>query len=428
MQRASPIRWIVLSIVFGLSFVAYLLRMNISVAAKLMMPELGLDEVQMGWVFSSFLWGYTLLQFPGGLLSNRIGSRRMLALIAIVCGVATLLTGLVPGLVLSSNLGILGSLLLLRFLLGAFQGPLYPAVAGTVARWFPKDGWALPHALSSTGLGLGAAMTPPLVSQMMVRLGWRASYYVLAPLGLVSAVIWWWYFRDDPAEHGSVNRAELSLITGDRPSSEASEASAGAFKLLLRNREIWLLSLSYLCMNYVFYIFFFWFFIYLVDVRGFSILGGGMLAALPFLVGAIAATVGGATCDWLCGRLGARRGCGLVAMTGMFLVAILLYFGAAAESPYVAIGLLSFCFGFTQFTEGAFWAATTYVAGRNTAAATGVLNTGGNLGGVISTPLIPILAAQVGWIGALSTGSLFAVISALLWLWIRVDRPLEASD
>ncbi|MBW2161500.1 MAG: hypothetical protein JRH14_16290 [Deltaproteobacteria bacterium] len=84
---------------------------------------------------------------------------------------------------------------------------------------------------------------------------------------------------------------------------------------------------------------------------------------------------------------------------------------------------MSVCFACTQFTEGAYWSATTFVARRYAAGATGVLNTGGNLGGVISTPLIPILVHYFGWHAALGTGSLFALLGAALWMFVRVDRP-----
>ena len=198
--------------------------------------------------------------------------------------------------------------------------------------------------------------------------------------------------------------------------------------MLLKNRETLLLALSYLCMNYVFYIFFSWFYIYLIDVRRFSILEGGLAASLPFVVGAIAAALGGLVCDGLCRRIGPRWGCRLPCLVGLGFVAVLLFAGARAESPYWAVGLLSLCFAFTQFTEGAYWSGATFVAGPHTAAATGILNTGGNLGGVISTPLMPVLVGAFGWLPALSTGSVFALVGALAWFWIRVDRPFVCAE
>ncbi len=217
--------------------------------------------------------------------------------------------------------------------------------------------------------------------------------------------------------------SELELITADRPAEE-TVPETGVLKRLVKNRDLWLLTLSYLCMNYVFYIFFTWFYIYLVDVRGFGLLEGGFFASLPFIVGSFAATAGGWTCDHLCRRIGPRWGCRLPGIAGMVLVAVFLVLGALATNAVAAVVLLSICFASTQFTEGAYWAGATYIGGRHTSAATGVLNTGGNLGGVISAPLIPILVDHFGWLIALSTGSVFALVGAVLWLWVRADEPL----
>ena len=124
--------------------------------------------------------------------------------------------------------------------------------------------------------------------------------------------------------------------------------------------------------------------------------------------------------------MGPRLGCRLPAVIGLALVALLLFFGATAENPYTAVVLLSLCFGCTQFTEGAYWAATISIAGRHAAAAGGVLNTGGNVVGGVGALLVPLIADSFGWVAALATGSVFAVIGIIIWLFIRADRPLGA--
>ena len=108
-------------------------------------------------------------------------------------------------------------------------------------------------------------------------------------------------------------------------------------------------------------------------------------------------------------------------MVGLILVAILLIAGIYASNPYVAVALLSLCFGFTQFSEGAFWSASTYVAGPHTSTATGVMNTGGNAAGVLA-PAVGIMVDRLGWLATLASGSLFALAGAGLWLLIRI-RP-----
>jgi predicted MFS family arabinose efflux permease len=155
-------------------------------------------------------------------------------------------------------------------------------------------------------------------------------------------------------------------------------------------------------------------------------LESGLLYVLPFATGAVLALAGGYICDLLCRRLGARSGCRLTAMTGLVLVAAFMMAGAFANDPYVAVGLLALCFGFTQFTDGAFWAATTYAAGPHTASATGMLNFGGNAAGFLA-PVVGLLVDRAGWIATIASGSAFALVGAGLWLFVRVQEDGQRS-
>ncbi len=424
-HQDTRVRWLILALLFAASFVAYVLRTNMSVAGESIMADLGLSTIQLGAVLSAFAWGYAFFQFPGGIFGDILGCRRALTIIAVLWGILTLATGLVPGTSLASTGFILAMLIVLRFLVGVAQAPLFPVTCGGgIGNWFPVSGWAFPNGLTSTGVTLGAAATAPLIAWLMQTLGWRASFLVTAPLAFLIAGVWWWYARDEPADHPRVSRSELDLINAGRPSPEADGGERAAWRQVLQNRDILLLTASYFCMNYVFYIFFNWFFIYLVDVRGFEILEGGYLAAAPWIAGAVAASVGGLWCDRLCKRLGARWGYRIPAITGLGMVAGLLFLGATAKNPYLAVALLSLSFGCTQLTEGAYWAATISVGGRHASAATGLMNTGGNVAGGIGALLVPITAEAMGWVPALATGSVFAVLGALIWLFVRADQPM----
>jgi ACS family glucarate transporter-like MFS transporter len=417
------VRWNVLAVLVALSFVAYVLRMNMSVAGESMMGELGMSQVELGMVLAAFAWAYALCQFPGGVFGDVFGPRRTLAWIAVAWGVANLAVGFVPG---TERLGtgvLFGILIVLRFAMGAVQAPLFPTMAGAIRNWFPPGGWAFPTGLTSSGLTLGAAATGPLIAWLAVTVGWRLSFVVTAPLAFGSAILWWWYARDFPTEHPAVEDEELAYIRAGRVSP--AEEEPGAWKRVLRNRNVLLLTLSYFSMNYVFYIFFNWFFVYLVQVRGFAALEGGFVATVPWLVGAVGAAVGGAWCDALSRSRGLRLGCRIPALICLPIVAVLLWAGAAATNAALAVVLLSLCFGFTQLTEGAYWAAVTGVAGRHTAAAAGILNTGGNAVGGFGAITVPLVAQHFGWVAALSTGSVMAAIATVLWLFVRADEEME---
>jgi ACS family glucarate transporter-like MFS transporter len=428
-ERQTRVRWVILTLLFAASFVAYVLRTNMSVAGEKMMADLGLSKIQLGMVLSAFAWGYAIFQFPGGIFGDRLGPRRALTIIAVLWGILTLLTGLVPGRALASTAAILAVLIGLRFAMGVVQAPLFPVgCGGAIGSWFPVSGWAFPNGLTSTGLTLGAAATGPLIAWLMETLGWRESFILTAPLAFLIAGVWRWYARDNPADHPRVNKKELESIAAGRGSLEPGAMDRTAWKRVLKNRDVLLLAASYFCMNYVFYIFFNWFFIYLVDVRGFEILKGGTLAAAPWMVGAVAASVGGLWCDRLCKRIGPRWGCRVPGMVGLSLVAGLLLLGATARNPYFAVVFLAFSFGFTQLTEGAFWAAAIFVSGRHASAATGVMNTGGNVVGGIGALLVPITAETFGWVPALATGSVFALTGVVLWAFVRADKPMSSGS
>lgn len=418
----------ILALIFMASFVAYVLRTNMSIAGESIMAYLGLSKIQLGMVLSAFAWGYAIFQFPGGIFGDIVGSRRALTIIAVLWGILTLATGLVPRTTLVSTTFILTTLIGLRFLMGVVQAPLFPVTGGgTIGNWFPVSGWAFPNGLTSTGVTLGAAATAPLIAWLMETMGWRASFILTAPLAFLIAGVWWWYARDDPADHPRVSKKELDLINANRPSPEHAIEGRTAWKRVFKNRDILLLTASYFCMNYVFYIFFNWFFIYLVDVRKFKILEGGYFAAAPWMAGAVAASVGGLWCDRLCKRIGSRWGCRIPGMVGLSLVAGLLLLGATAKNPYLAVVFLSLSFGCTQLTEGAYWTAAIFVSGKHASAATGVMNTGGNVVGGIGALLVPITAEAFGWVAALATGSVFALMGVGLWLFVRADKPMALT-
>jgi len=193
---------------------------------------------------------------------------------------------------------------------------------------------------------------------------------------------------------------------------------------VLVNRDILAITFSYFCMNYVFYLFFNWFFYYLTEVRRLPAVAGGAFTAAQWIVGAVTATLGGVVCDRLSLRFGPKLGCRATVMAGLLGSAPLLLVGAAVESPNAAVGLLSCSFGLIQLTDGAYWTAAMRVAGRHGSAATGLMNTGGNVVGGIGALMVPLLAAAFGWEVAVSSGAAFAVIGAIVWLWIRADRPM----
>lgn len=438
-NKASTVRLRILAILIAMSFIAYVLRTNLSFAAPEMMADLGLSEIQWGWVMAAFTAGYTIFQFPGGVLGDRLGPRRVLTALVILWVIFTVVTSLVPSGETSSVAVILGSLMLVRFLVGVTHAPVFPVINASVVRWFPPGRWALPLGLSSTGLTLGGAAGAVAVPFLVAELGWRPAFLVIAPLGLGIAWLWWWYARDNPRDHPDINDAEAEFIEAGRepsalsaPAGAAAGGSAGPgqpglpmWLQVLRNRDVLLLTLSYSAMNYVFYIVFNWFFYYLVEVREFSATDAGFVASAQWIAGAAGATLGGWLCDRMCRTVGLCWGCRWPIILGMGVSVLLLLVGAFHPSAWIAVTAMVLLFFFNQINEGPYWAASVAIGGRHAGAAGGVMNTGANAMGIVNSLLVPWLAAGFGWTVAIASAAVFALAGIVLMLLVRPDCPVE---
>jgi ACS family glucarate transporter-like MFS transporter len=422
-QPPTRIRWKILALLTLISVITYVDRVNISVAARQMMPAFGLTQVQMGYVFSAFVLGYALFQIPGGWLGDRWGSRAVLTGAVIWWSVFTALTALAGTLPIAQWLGILGSLILIRFLIGVGEAAALPNFNRTVADWLPPGERGLGMGISIGGIGIGSALTPPIVAWMMVNFGWQSAFYASGLAGVVIALLWAWYARNRPEDHPSVNLGELALICGT-PSPPSEPVPWRAFA---RTPAVWWLVLSYTGLGYIAYVYMSWFFLYLVDERGFDVLRGAFFASGPFIAITVLCPVGGWVTDRLAATWGVNRGRSRVGCAGMVLSGLCIITGSQAAEPYGAIALLSLGAGFLYFTVGAFWAGTIDLAPRHAGTLSGIMNTGANVGGTISPTLTPWLAEQYGWGWSLGVAAGIGVMGGLLWLLVKTGDGLKKT-
>jgi MFS transporter, ACS family, glucarate transporter len=423
---AHRIRWRIFSMLFGFGCVAYIQQKSLTVAAQRMMPDLGLTQMQVGWLEWAFVLGYAAFQLPGGVIGQRLGARRMFIVISITAFLATILTPLAP--LVLTGVALLAALLGLQLLLGLAQGPIFPISSGVMEAWFRPEHWALVQGLQSMGLQLAAALTPPVVAYLMDSSGWQHALFwpALPALGLIG--MWAWYGRNTPAEHPSVTREELAELGADLVAQVQTAISWRRLVRLVRNRSVLLLALSYICMNYVFYLIANWCFLYLVQERHFSILEGGWLAAAPPLAAALGAGIGGKFAIDLCARFGFRWGFRLVPLVALPAAGALLLVTVYAGNPYAAVVSLALCYGIVELTEGSYWATTMFVARADTMSATGILNTGGNVGGLIGIPIVAYLSGHGAWTSAFVIGTLFAILGAAAWLGIDATQPFSEDE
>lgn len=407
-----------------MGLIAYVQQRGLSIASYQMMPQLGLSQMQIGWLQSAFLIGYTVLQFPGGLLGQRLGARLTFVIISVLALCATIGTPLAPA--AFDGIALFAILLGLQVLLGISQGPIFPVQAGVIETWFPPYQWPLAQGLQSMGLGLGSALTPPLIAWLMSSFGWQHALLWTTLPTLAWIGTWGWYARNSPREHPAVGQLELDELQ-EHASEQAAPISWRRLGTVLGNRDVLVLTASYLCMNYVFYLLSNWCFLYLVQERHFTLLEGGWLAGIPPLGSAIGAGIGGKLTSDFGRRYGIRWGLHIVPLISLPATAVLLLLAVHAANAYLAVAAMALGFASVEFNEGPYWAATMHVAGRDTMSATGVLNTGGNLGGLIATPIIAYLSGQHQWGAVFLVGAVLAVVAAAAWLIVNPTRCSTAK-
>jgi len=360
-------------------------------------------------------------------IGQRLGARRTFVVIGLAAFLATIATPLVPNLL--SGKGLFIALYCLQLLLGCSQGAIFPVSAGVFEEWFPPRQWSSVQGLQTMGLGLGAALTPPLIVNLMTRLGWQSALIWSSLPTLVLIALWGWYGRNTPRQHPAVTRQELAEIGSHRAPGGAAEPSSISVKQLLRllrERNVLLLAISYLCLNYTFYLLSNWVFLYLVQERKFSLSESGWLAMAPPLAAALGAGIGGAVTALCCRRFGDRWGYRMVPMVALPTAAFLLLFAVNTPNPYAAVAALALCFGSVELTEGAFWSSGMMVGRGDAMSVCGILNTGGNLGGLIGIPIVAHFSELHLWYIAFLIGIGFALVSALAWLGIDVVMPVPA--
>ncbi len=401
---------------------SYIQRLSVQDMAETIMPSLHVSQMQIGWLATAFTAAYALAQLPGGIFSQHFGARRALVAVGVLGFIATLAFPLAPMVMAGTALFI--ALLLAQALLGVSQGPLFPAALAVIESWLPAKRWAMAGGLQSGGMNLGGAVTPLLVTVLSSYVGWQLALLCIAlPVALLTAG-WAFYGRDTPREHPAVTPGELAELA-DNGTETPQPPTVRRLLKLLSDRNVLLLSLSYLCMNYAYYLLSFWSYLYLEQVRHFGGIEGGLAGAIPWIGAGVGASVGGFISDWLVERLGVRWGYRLVPLLALPIAGILLLVTLHVATPYAAVATLTAAFFMVEITEGAYGAAIMRVARTDVAAAFGVLNTGGNVGGIVAQPIMGFLTNSGVWGGAFISGTGFALVAAALWFTIDSGRRAE---
>ena len=395
-----------------LGMVTFLDRINISVAGSSIMADLKLSPAEWGWVQSAFILSYGLLQIPMGALGDRFGHRKILTAIVLWWSAFTAFTGLAGG---------LASLLIIRFMFGIGEAGSSPCSTGVISRWFEKGEVGKAQGYVWAASRMGGALTPFVVIPVMMWVGWRAAFYLLGALGVVWAIVWWWYYRDANAFDSS---DKISTSLTSIPSEEKVKDSL-PWAGILSNRQFWLICGMYFFYAFGSWFFFSWFPTYMELGRGFDKTELTYAVAVPFIMSMIGNIAGGHLTDRLTQRFGIKVGRKALGSSSLAISAICMFLAAFIPGKMAVFIFLSLCFGIFDLMLPSAWALCIDLGKHHAGTISGAMNTAGNIGGFCCGILFGQLVQQSGNYNLplyMIAGML--IVSAILFAFINPEKPI----
>jgi ACS family glucarate transporter-like MFS transporter len=422
----SRTRWGILAMLFVITTINYADRATISIAAPGIKKELGLDAVQMGFVFSAFAWSYVIAQLPGGWLLDRFGSKITYFFSIFLWSVFTMLTG-AAGFVAGGAAVTL--LFTLRLLVGAAEAPSFPGNSRIASAWFPTNERGLAAAIFNSAQYFATVLFAPIMGWLVHSYGWHSVFYVMGGLGIVMAFVWLKTIYA-PKDHPSVSPSELKYIQDggalvDLDGAKRAPAQVNtmaAIKELLGNRMLLGVYIGQYCITTLTYFFLTWFPVYLVQERHMTILKAGFVASLP----AIAGFIGGVSGGWLSDRL-AKRGYSLsVSRKVPIVLGMLMSMSMIAcnyiETDMLVVAVMSLAF-FGKGVGALGWAVVSDTSPKEAGGLSGALfNTFGNTAGITTPIVIGYIVQGTGsFAGALVYVGANAALAIACYLFIVGD-------
>lgn len=432
--QKTNIRYFILAMLFIVTTMNYVDRATLSMAAPAMRKDLSLDAITMGYAFSAFGWSYTALQIPGGWLLDKFGSRLVYGVGLLLWSLFTFMQGM-TGFI--AGISAFAFLFILRFLMGTFEAPAFPANSRITTMWFPTHERGFASAIFNSAQYFALAAFNPLMGWILVTFGWRHVFNSMGLAGIVLALIWFKVIKD-PQHHPRVNKAELDYIKRGGGLADIGDKQTDIkwayIRQLITNRMMLGVYLGQFCLNTITWFFLTWFPTYLVQAKGMSILKVGIIASIPAIAGFIGGLSGGYVSDWLL-----RRGATLTfarktpIVCGLFLSgSIILANYVTAE--WIVIGVMSLAF-FSKGFGALGWVVVSDTSPKEMVGLSGgIFNFAGNMASII-TPIVIgyILNVTHSFNGALLFVGAMGLLGAASYLFIvpdikRVDLGIEGKE
>ena len=381
-------RWVILVWLFIIYMLAYFDRVNFSMSAPLLIKEMSLSATQLGLVMSGFTIGYTALNFPAGFIAQRFSTRTIFTFTIVLWSIMTIMTGFAWSFM---------SLILIRIVFGACEGPLTPCFTKLTNVWALPNEKATASGMWLAGIPVGVVLGNVISGYVIAAFGWRSVFYSFGVAGLIFALISWKLLRDHPSEHPSISTAELKLLEDANSATSGGvstkiQTKGSTFTQMLSNPWTWVISFVYFAIAFNFWGNLNWLPTYFVKARGSSLLNSGYLASLPWLSGLIGLFALG----WLSDNIGKRYRSNWLAFSLFIIAPVVAY---ATVTPSLTLCLVLFCIALF-FTMGALaivYAACMEIFPREDAPkAAGIMLGWGSVSGIIAPTMIGMVLDLTG--------------------------------
>ncbi|WP_396635731.1 MFS transporter [Maribacter sp. R77961] len=414
-KTTFPRRYFMVAGTFLLALLLYVDRICISVAKEPISEAMGLSDKQMGWVLAAFSLGYAFFQTPSGILADRFGPRKILAAIVSIWSLFTALTGLAFNFV---------SLLTVRFLFGAGEAGAFPGMSRAIYSWIPLKERGIVTGINFSGSRLGAAFALPAVAWMIDSFGWRTTFFALGAVGVLWALAWFLFFRDNPEDHSGISESEKEFILSTRQERETAISKEKIhFGSLLKSKNMWLAMGQYFCSNFTFFFALTWLFPHIKSEYGLSTVEAGFYTALPLVFGAFGNWFSGWLIDTIFKKGKWNKSRIFPASLGFLFAAIGLFGSIYMDNAVGAILFLSLAIFGADMTLPPSWAFCVDIGKKHSGTVSGTMNMAGNIGAFITALLFPYLLA---WTGSTTLffiiGTLLNLLAIALWYNMKPEK------
>ncbi len=415
MSSSSRVRYRVVGFMLALGAVTYLDRACIATLSPDIRRDLGLSKDEMSWIYSAFAIAYAAFEIPTAWWADRMGTRRVLTRIVAWWSVFTMATAAAWS---------FSSMLVIRFLFGAGEAGAWPGMARTFSRWIPRSERGTIQGIFFAAAHVTGGLTPLIALTVAGLCGWRWTFVIFGIPGILWAIAWHRWFRDDPEQHAAVSPAELAKIVAGREQSSGQHEGWAYWRQLLRHRNTLPLCLMYFPNSFGFYFCITWLPDYLREQHGFDAMRLGFFSGLPLLLSPVADLLGGVTTDAVTRRFGLRIGRVGVGAASYLVAGSAMLLATTTMHPELAAWCIATAVAASMFTLGASWGTVIDVGGSHTGVVGAAMNTSGQIGSVICPLIVIWLQQHYDWNAPLYLiGGLF-LVGAVSWGFINPHRKI----